>query len=95
MVLDPVVRQALDRLVTIALRNTRESRRVANFLLAWWDAEQYGGFDLTDLWELDAGTIVDLTVVIQYVARIQHYPDTLGYTDAFDQIIDRWRKGKS
>ena len=37
--------QALERLLLIALRGTGQSRRVANFLLAWWNANQCGGFD--------------------------------------------------
>ena len=44
---------ALDRLVTIAQSDTGQSARVANFLLAWWNAGDCGGVDLTDLWNVD------------------------------------------
>jgi hypothetical protein len=33
---------ALDRLVAIAQSDTGQSRRVANFLLAWWNAGSCG-----------------------------------------------------
>jgi hypothetical protein len=46
-------RAALERLIRIANRDTGQSRRVASFLLAWWNAEECGGFDLTDLWGID------------------------------------------
>ncbi len=38
---------AFHRLVAIAQRDTGQSRRVADFLLAWWNAGECGGFDLT------------------------------------------------
>jgi hypothetical protein len=45
---------AIERLIQIAQSDTGQSRRVANFLLAWWNAEECGGFDLTDLWNVDS-----------------------------------------
>lgn len=44
--------EALRRLIPIALRDTGQSRRVANFLLAWHNAEENGGWDPVDLWNL-------------------------------------------
>ena len=44
---------ALNRLLTIAKGNAGQSRFVANFLLAWWNAGRDGGFDLTYLWNVD------------------------------------------
>lgn len=35
-------KSALERLITIAQRDTGQSRRVADFLLAWWNAGQCG-----------------------------------------------------
>ncbi|QOT82185.1 hypothetical protein [Cupriavidus basilensis] len=31
----------------------KRARRVADFLLAWWNAGECSGFDLTNLWQLD------------------------------------------
>jgi hypothetical protein len=36
----------------IAKRDTGQSRRVANFLLAWHNPEENGGWDPTDLWNV-------------------------------------------
>ena len=46
----PAEMEALRRLVAIAKKDHGQSRRVANFLLAWWNPNTCGGFDLTDLW---------------------------------------------
>jgi hypothetical protein len=37
--------KALARLISIASRDTGHARRVANFLLAWHNAEKNGGWD--------------------------------------------------
>ena len=66
---------ALDRLVTIAQGDTSPARRVANFLLAWWNASDCGGFDFTDLWMLDRAIIDDLLSVIQLIVLRHTYPD--------------------
>jgi hypothetical protein len=42
--------RALGRLISIASRDTGQSRRLANFLLAWHNAEENGGWDPVDLW---------------------------------------------
>jgi hypothetical protein len=39
--------EAVARLIEIAERDTGQSRRVANFLLAWHNAEENGGWDIT------------------------------------------------
>jgi hypothetical protein len=39
---------ALERLLRIARGDTGQSRRVANFLLAWHNAEENGGWDPVD-----------------------------------------------
>jgi hypothetical protein len=82
---------ALERLIIIAHSDTGQSRIIANFLLAWWNAAECGGFDLTDLWGLDEPIRVDMVVLFIMLAGHQHYPDTLGYTRDFGRIIDQWR----
>jgi hypothetical protein len=82
---------ALMRLIKIAYRDTGQSGRVASFLLAWWNAAQQGGFDLTDLWSVDQEIQTDMLTVIGYIARCKHYPDTLGLKDEFARIIALWR----
>ena len=38
--LPDATKAALDRLIGIAQRDTGQSRKVANFLLAWWNANE-------------------------------------------------------
>jgi hypothetical protein len=83
--------EALERLIDIARGNTGQSGKVANFLLAWWNAEECGGFDLTDLWGVDASVAADMVAVFALVAARQHYPDTLGYGKQFEAIVRAWR----
>ena len=70
---------ALERLIAIAQSDTGQARRVADFLLAWWNAGECGGFDLTNLWGVDASIAEDMVIVFGYVARANAYPDALGF----------------
>ena len=47
--MDDRVRFALEKLLNVAHEDSGQGRRVATCLLAWWNAEVHGGFDLTDL----------------------------------------------
>lgn len=82
---------ALDRLVTIAQSDTGQSRRVANFLLAWWNAGSCGGFDLTDLWMVDREIADDILAVTSLIAQSHVYPGEYGLKAAFEQLVADWR----
>jgi hypothetical protein len=82
---------ALDRLVSIAQGDTGQSRRVANFLLAWWNAIDCGGFDLTDLWVVDHAIAEDILTVIRLIAARHEYPTAYGYGPQFEQLAADWR----
>src|ERR1035437_3945067 len=82
---------ALERLIQIALGNTGQSSKVANFLLAWWNAEECGGFDLTDLWRVDTAIAADMVTVFSMVAQINNYPDTLGFGEQLERVVASWR----
>ncbi|MCP2518438.1 hypothetical protein M5J07_26155 [Achromobacter mucicolens] len=85
--------EALTRLITIAKRDTGQSKRVADFLLSWWNATSCGGFDLTDLWSVDAEIADDMLVVIGLIRETRAYPDTLG-TEVhaqFKALVALWR----
>ena len=85
------VRFALEKLLNVAHEGTGQGRRVANFILAWWNAAVHGGFDLTDLADLDPEICEDMITVFTFIAR----EETLSYPDAYKpeiiQIIRRWR----
>lgn len=89
--LNETERAALRRLIAHAKRDTGQSRHVADFLLAWWNPAQCGGFDLTTMWSCDEEIIEDMIVVFAYVARNNRYPDTLGFEADFAAIIYDWR----
>lgn len=81
--MQPEEQAALERLIAIAKGDTGQSRRVADFLLAWWNAGDCESFDLTNLWNVDTAILSDLTTVFAMIGRLHCYPDTLGYKDDF------------
>jgi hypothetical protein len=83
--------EALGRLVAIAQRDTGQSRRVANFLLAWYNAEENGGWDPTDLWGLDAAIAADLLAVLHLLCEEHAYPENLGFGDELKTLWQLWR----
>jgi hypothetical protein len=82
---------ALHRLVAIAQSDTGQSARVANFLLAWWNAADCGGFDPTDLWVLDRAIADDIFYVLQLIALRHEYPTGYGLGPQFEQLVRDWR----
>ena len=84
---------ALQRLVDVAATNTGQSRTVADFLLAWWNARACGGFDLTTLWSVAPPLRDDMLAVLGLIAHHREFPDTYGFGDAFVALVGRWRPG--
>ena len=82
---------SLERLIAIAQGDTGQSRRVADFLLAWWNAASCGGFDLTNLWGVDDSIADDMVIVFGFIAHANAYPDTLGFNAEFQSIVRGWR----
>lgn len=82
---------ALERLIAIARADSGQSRKVADFLLAWWNSGTCGSFDLTILWGVDGSIAADMVTVFALVARCNRYPDSLGYGEAFAAIVRAWR----
>lgn len=84
--------EAVRRLISIAESDTGQSRRAANFLLAWWNADRDGGFDLRDLWNVDDVISNDMVTVFGMVANCWSYPDSLGFD--LSHLVTRWRRPK-
>lgn len=82
---------ALRALLSIAATDTGQARRVANFLLAWWNSVSCGGFDLTDLWAVDRVIADYMLTVVGMIARVHEYPDKLGFRAEFERVIADWR----
>ncbi|MBB5405917.1 DUF7673 family protein [Paraburkholderia youngii] len=87
----PAEKQALENLLQIAQGDTGQSRRVADFLLAWWNAGQCGSYDLTTGWAVDEAIAEDMRVVFRLATRANSYPDTLGYGPQFEAVVREWR----
>ncbi len=83
--------KALQRLVEIAKGDSGQCRRVANFLLAWWNAGELGGFDFTDLWNVDGVIADDMVSVFAMVARHHVYPNQFGLQADFEDLVRCWR----
>ena len=83
--------ESLQRLIAHAKRDSGQSRRVAEFLLAWWNAGQCGGFDFSSMWACDDEIVSDMIVVFAFVARSSVYPDNLGLDADFSAIVSQWR----
>lgn len=88
-----IEKAALERLIGHAQRDSGQSRHCADFLLAWWNAEKCGGFDLTDGWPCDEQIVEDMVTVMSFVLRSANgsYPDKLGYGPVFEQLVHDWR----
>ena len=84
--------EALGRLLEVAQRDTGQSSRVASFLLAWHNAEENGGWNPVDLWQLDDAICADVLLVLQLIAREHHYPDDVGFGPEIAKVWQRWRQ---
>jgi hypothetical protein len=82
--------EALARLLEIAQRDTGQSRKVADFLLAWHNAEENGGWNPYDLWSLDSALADDIVSVLSLV-RQGKYPDSLGFEREIGRVWQLWR----
>ena len=82
---------ALRRLLDIARDDTGQCRRVANFLLAWWNADSCGGWDLTELWAVDRAIADDMLAVAAFISRNHEYPSSYGLRAEFEGLVAQWR----
>jgi hypothetical protein len=82
---------ALERLLKIGRQDTGQSRRVASFLLAWHNAEENGGWDPVDLWNVDDAIADDMLAVLRLVRESHSYPDALGFADEIQAVWRAWR----
>jgi len=86
------VGQALGRLVEIARSDTGQSRRVADFLLAWWNGDDNGDFPILHLCNVDAAISTDMLTIFLYLAAGHTaYADQWGYKTAMEELWELWR----
>ncbi|PZU74433.1 MAG: hypothetical protein DI530_16205 [Sphingomonas sp.] len=84
---------ALTRLIPIAMSDTGQARRVANFLMAWWNGPDLGHFEVADLFGLDVAIANDITTVIGFLGQNPGaiYIEALGFAEEMQDIIALWR----
>ena len=82
---------ALQRLVKIARSDTGQARRVANFILAWWNADSLGGFDIADLFAVDTKIAADMATVFSWLARQDQAVYPTDHRAEIEAIIAEWR----
>lgn len=88
-------RAALTRLIPLAMADTGQARRVANFLMAWWNGPDLGHFEIADMFGLDVAVANDITAVIGFLGQNDRgavYIDSLGFAEEMQDIIALWRK---
>jgi hypothetical protein len=64
---------------------------VANFLLAWYNAAEYGGWDPTDLWNVDRKIGADMLIVLELINVRNFYPDGFGFEKDIQNVWRLWR----
>jgi len=84
-------RAAFERLLAVARTDTGQARRVANFLLAWWNAESLGGFDLTELFAVDEAIALDMAAVFSWLATQESAVYPTEYRSELEVLIREWR----
>jgi len=84
-------RQALGRLLHIGAGNTGQAKKVADFLLAWHNSEENGGWDPVDLWSVDAAIADDILAVLHLIRASHCYPPELGFDPEVTAVWELWR----
>ena len=86
--------QAVHRLLTVASQDTGQARRVADFLLAWHNAGENGGWDPVDLWTLDDAIAADILMVLGLIRISHRYPSDIGFRKEIEAVWKLWRSGR-
>lgn len=89
--MDDALRAAFEQLLEVATSDTGQSRRAANFVLAWWNADNLNGFDLADIFSVDRDIARSMTIVVARLAEAPaaEYPNA--YRAEIENLIRLWR----
>ena len=87
------VQGAVTRLVAIATNDTGQSRRVADFLLAWWNGADLGHFPIEHLWNVDRAISADMLTILGFLAGQPSavYADAFGFDAEMRNLVELWR----
>ncbi|MFT4196995.1 MAG: hypothetical protein QM601_03640 [Pseudoxanthomonas sp.] len=89
--IDQPPRAAFERLVDIARSDTGQSSKVAAFILAWWNADSHGGFDLADLFGVDPAIAADMAPIFTWLATRSDAEYPTAYRHEIEDFIQNWR----
>lgn len=89
--MDDETRAAFERLLRIARSDTGQARRVANFVFAWWNADNLGGFDIADLFAVDRAIAEDMAAVFVWLSRQDNAVYPTEYRAELEHLIESWR----
>jgi hypothetical protein len=67
------------------------SQKGADFLLAWHNAAENGGWDPVDLWSVDAAIADDILAVLHLIRASHCYPPELGFDPEITAVWEVWR----
>lgn len=82
---------AFQRLLRLSKSDTHQAARAANFILAWWNADSLGKFDLTDLFNVDVKIAADMATVFSWLARQSNPVYPTDYRADIEEVIAQWR----
>lgn len=89
--MDEVTESAFQRLLEVTRSDTRQARRVANFILACWNAESLGSFDIADLFSVDTQIAADMATVFSWLARQNNAVYPTEDRASIEAVIAQWR----
>lgn len=87
----PQVYEATKRLISLANGDSGGSRVARNFVLAWWNFENFGGFDLNSMADLDVAHRADIATVVVYLSEQSNATYPYEFRKDIEQIIIKWR----
>ena len=87
-----MVGDAFDILLPVAMRDTGQSVRTANFLWAWWNGSVNGHFDIVDIADVDREFGDAMAIIILYLAQSgTAYADQWGRAPDTEELINQRR----
>src|SRR5712691_8206348 len=86
--------EAAGRLLMVASQDTGQARRVADFLLAWHNAGENGGWDPVDFWNVDDDIADDILMVLGLIRTSHRYPGDMGFRKEIEVVWEIWRSGR-
>ena len=89
--LEPEIQGAYLRLLMTATIVQPWSPAAADFVLAWEDAKQFGGFDVSSIASLDEFTTADIATLIPFIQRTHIRPGMLGHGEVLQKMLDLHR----